>query len=94
MVFLGDSITQLKPIKKRTFDKKFLFLNSYPKLHRLISYCKFSDLNLLGDMYYTFNPNNLEIFQKFDRKKYPNTGKLENSGELHISDKKDTTRIL
>ena len=37
-------------------------------------------------MYYTFNPNNLEIFQKFDSEKYPNTGKLENSGELHISD--------
>ena len=84
--FLGDSITQLKPIKKRTFDKKFLFLNSYPKLHRIISYCKFSDLGLLDDMYYTFNPNQIEIFHNIDTKKYPNTGKLENSGQLQISD--------
>ena len=84
--FLGDSITQLKPIKKRTFDKKFLFLNSYPKIHRVVSYCKFTDLNLLDDMYYTFNPNQIEIFQKIDTEKYPNTGKLENSGELQIPD--------
>ena len=84
--FLGDSVTQLKPIKKRTFDKKFLFLNAYPKLHRTVSYCKFSDLNLLDDMYYTFNPNQIEIFQKIDREKYPNTGKLESSGGLEISD--------
>lgn len=85
--FLGDSITQLKPIKKRTFDKKFLFLNSTPKIHRIVSYCKFSDLGLLDNMYYTFNPNNDEDYPfTYDIKKYPNTGKLENSGQLHISD--------
>ena len=38
------------------FNKKFLFLNRVPKIHRVIMYEEMKKNNLLLDCYYSFNP--------------------------------------
>lgn len=58
--FLGWNATSSKPIikHKRTFKKKFLFMNRIDKFHRRWLLGRFISDNLLEDMNWSYNVNN------------------------------------
>ena len=49
------------------FDKKFLFLNRIPKIHRVMMYEEMKKNNLLSSCYYSFNPQKYTTYLGFSK---------------------------
>ena len=71
--FLGRSIDQNHSMVNKNIDKRFLFLNRIPKLHRVNLYDFLEVNNILDDCYWSFGCDEpYGIIKYYTRKIYPN----------------------
>ena len=85
--FIGDSSWQSKPILKRSFSKKFLFLAGVPKMIRCQILLFLDKNNLLKDTHWSWNVNNKGIPSGFQTDYLLSSPKTLDTklNELHVN---------
>ena len=84
--FLGKSSYHNVSIDNKNIDKRFLFLNRVPKLHRAKLYDFLESNNLLEDCYWTFGCNEeYDVLEHYTDKIYPTKSFSDNLSlyEMH-----------